>query len=152
MGKSKQKQNDKLKSYKNKDTKVIEPPESEEFLQSPEFRQFIMQRRSGPLPTPEEFDEYNKVLPGAADRILKMAEDLTSYESKKLTEDSKIKSRNSLLGLIFAFLTSTFVLIVSYAAIMKGEGLVSLGLVVAELAALITAFVYNKNQDNEEDE
>ena len=29
---------------------------------------------SGPLPTPEAFAKYNKVLPGAADRILRMAE------------------------------------------------------------------------------
>jgi uncharacterized membrane protein len=28
----------------------------------------------GPLPSPEAFEKYNLVLPGAADRILKMAE------------------------------------------------------------------------------
>jgi uncharacterized membrane protein len=28
----------------------------------------------GPLPSPEAFEKYNRVLPGAADRILKMAE------------------------------------------------------------------------------
>ena len=29
---------------------------------------------SGPLPTPEDFEKYGKTLPGAAERILSMAE------------------------------------------------------------------------------
>lgn len=35
----------------------------------------ITQQRSAPLPHPQEFYQYEQVLPGAADRIVKMAED-----------------------------------------------------------------------------
>lgn len=34
----------------------------------------IVQTRTGPLPTPEELFQYNTLLPGAADRIIAMAE------------------------------------------------------------------------------
>ena len=44
----------------------------------PEERKFIMRKlsvtKSGPLPEAQEFNDYEKALPGAGDRILKMAE------------------------------------------------------------------------------
>lgn len=34
----------------------------------------VAKQSSGPLPAPEDFERYNRELPGAGDRILKMAE------------------------------------------------------------------------------
>lgn len=45
-----------------------------EFVQELVVRYHIKETFSGPLPTPEDFGKYNQILPGAADRILKMAE------------------------------------------------------------------------------
>lgn len=54
----------------------------------------ISQFRSAPLPTPEEFGQYENVCPGAADRILKMSEqglDAQTY-AIKTGADAEAKS------------------------------------------------------------
>ena len=47
---------------------------SSEVPQSPVREEILSAQYSGPLPLPSSFREYDKVLPGSADRILKMAE------------------------------------------------------------------------------
>lgn len=42
---------------------------------------------SGPLPAPEDFAEYEKILPGSTDRILKMAEKQVDH---RISSDNKI--------------------------------------------------------------
>ena len=59
----------------------------------------------GPLPRPEDFQAYERVLPGAADRILKMAENQASHrqglERRSITGDI-IKS---MMGTVLAYIT-----------------------------------------------
>lgn len=43
--------------------------------------------RSGPLPAPEDFEHYERVLPGGADRILKMAENEQTFRHKMTEKD-----------------------------------------------------------------
>jgi uncharacterized membrane protein len=40
----------------------------------------IVKRHSGPIPSPESFAAYEKVLPGSADRIIGMAERIQQHE------------------------------------------------------------------------
>ena len=59
--------------------------------------------RSGPLPAPEDLREYENICPGAADRILQMAEKQIDHRHN---EESKAVSAAILdghLGLVFAF-------------------------------------------------
>jgi hypothetical protein len=62
-------------------------------------------RFAGPLPPPEAFDAYERVLPGAADRILKMAENQATHrqglERRALTGDL-IKA---MMGTVLAYIT-----------------------------------------------
>ena len=54
---------------------------------------------SGPIPPPQDFLQYNEILPGAADRILSMAEAFGEYErditSRALALDESIEKSNS---------------------------------------------------------
>ncbi len=54
---------------------------------------------AGPLPAPSAFGQYDKVLPGAAERILRMAEQEQNHrhdiDNKRLSMDS----RDSLIGI-----------------------------------------------------
>jgi hypothetical protein len=63
------------------------------------------QSYSGPLPRPDDFAAYERVLPGAADRILKMAENQAGHrqalERKAITGDLA----KSMLGTILAYIT-----------------------------------------------
>ncbi|MBR5160652.1 MAG: DUF2335 domain-containing protein [Thermoguttaceae bacterium] len=74
--------------------------------------------RSGPLPSPEDFERYEKTLPGAGERILSMAErqqqhrfeiekTLVKNETKKIDiedramkEETVLEGRKSYIGLI----------------------------------------------------
>ena len=59
--------------------------------------------RSSPLPTANEFHGYEMTTPGAGDRILGMAERQGEHRQKREMRELDIISRDSLLGLIFAF-------------------------------------------------
>lgn len=70
---------------------------------SHENRRQIVERRSvtfcGPLPPPEILQQYNEILPGAANRIITMAEEQSSH--RRILESKVINSDiiNSRLGL-----------------------------------------------------
>lgn len=61
----------------------------------------------GPLPPPQWFDGYNQVVPGAAERILSMAEAEQTHrhgwENKALEKSSQYSMRGLNYGLITAF-------------------------------------------------
>ena len=60
--------------------------------------------RFGPLPDAEEFARYEQVCPGAADRIIAMAENQSKHRQEIENRSMKMTARDSLLGLIFAFI------------------------------------------------
>ena len=69
-----------------------------------------IQQFSGPLPHPEIMKGYENLLPGCTERIIKMAEEEALHRHSIETEIIKMESRDSLLGVIFAFLLSIFFL------------------------------------------
>ena len=91
---------------------------------------------SGPLPNAEQMERYEKICTGAADRILKLAEEQTKHRQKMENIKVKSASRDSLLGLVFAFLfctmtilCATYMVINDYAitgTIFGGVGLVGI--------------------------
>lgn len=63
----------------------------------------IQSEFSGPIPPPSISKGYEEVLPGAADRIISMAEKQSQHRQHMEKEMIRIESRDSLLGIIFAF-------------------------------------------------
>ena len=59
---------------------------------------------SGPIPPPSIIEGYERVLPGSADRIITMAEKQSEHRQKMEEKMISAESRDSLLGVIFAFL------------------------------------------------
>jgi len=105
---------------------------------------------SGPLPQPEDLAKYDQVLPGAAERILKMAEEQSAHrrslESKVIESDV----RNSRRGSWFGF-------IIGMTGILVGALLIYLGLPVTgsilggtAIVALASAFIYGTSQRRRE--
>lgn len=58
---------------------------------------------SGPIPPPSIIKGYEEVLPGAADRILSMAEEQAKHRQAMERKIVNTESRDSLLGILFAF-------------------------------------------------
>ena len=58
---------------------------------------------SGPLPPAEELKAYEDAVPGAAERILAMAEKQSEHRQAAEMKIIETESRDSLLGIVFAF-------------------------------------------------
>ena len=76
---------------------------------------------SGPIPPPEIMRQYNQIIPGSAERILKMAE--KEQDHRHEIEDRLIKSEilNTRLGLIFGFIIGITGIICGSIVIMHGN-------------------------------
>ena len=59
---------------------------------------------SGPIPPPSIIKGYEEVLPGSADRIIGMAERQSAHRQAMEKRMVLIEARDSLLGILFAFL------------------------------------------------
>ena len=105
---------------------------------------------SGPLPPPSHLELYEKILPGAAERILKMAEEQSAHRRSLETKVIHAGIASSNKGLIFGFIIgiSGFV-VVGYCASLGYQILA--GVIGAlDLASLVGVFVYGSNQQKME--
>ena len=88
---------------------------------------------SGPLPTPADFENYNRVVPGAAERILGMAEReqqiRADNQAKILTNDTKRIHGATLLGV--------GLLVIAGIAAWQGAALIALPLGLAGVISVV---------------
>ena len=96
----------------------------------------------GPLPPPELFAQYEQILPGAADRILNMAERQSLHRQTKELIQVKTESRDSLLGIISAFLISVITIIAGVYVIKSGHAVSGTILGTTGLVSLVSVFIY----------
>jgi len=77
---------------------------------------------SGPLPPPHILSQYNQIVPGAAERIITMAESQSQHRQR--IEDKVIESdiRNSRLGLHYGLIIGLVAVIGGTVCILNGHG------------------------------
>lgn len=101
----------------------------------------------GPLPSPEQFREYEAICPGAADRIIKMAENEGDHrrnlESQMVKATIATERRSQYLGLL-VYLTS---LGVGAYLLSAGVPVVGITTILTTLAAMLGGAVWNKVED-----
>lgn len=78
-------------------------------LKNEEVKQVIHQvfreiEFSGPMPPPNILDGYEKILPGAADRILTMTEIQSRHRQQMEKRMIEAEARDGLLGILFGFM------------------------------------------------
>lgn len=105
---------------------------------------------SGPLPSPEALAKYNQTLPGAADRIISMAEEQSRHRHYMERTIVRHNGAKSYIGMFFGT-------VIALAAICGGIYLVSIGYeawglapVITALAGLVGVFVYGKVSQTKE--
>lgn len=124
---------------------------------SPEERNIIrgalvaMEQRmfSGPLPSPEDFNAYGKVVKDAPQRILKMAEEQSKHRmcmEKKLINRS---TAESVMGQIIGFLIAILFLGAALWLGMNDHDVLA-GAIVAAISSLIIVFVLKRNPKEKE--
>ncbi len=107
---------------------------------------------SGPLPHPEILRQFEQVSPGAAERIIKMAEDQSRHrrdlENKVIESDIK----RSILGQRLGFIISMTGLIISALVAIYGNPIAGTIIGVGTIASLVGVFMYGTSSRKQERE
>lgn len=105
---------------------------------------------SGPIPHYTDFQGYENVLPGSADRILKMSENQSSHRQKIEKAVVLSEVENSKRGQRYAFVIVLVALVFGFILLLfdkKLEGFVTL---ISTAVGLVGIFVYTKESEKEE--
>lgn len=110
----------------------------------------VSQSFSGPLPPPEILGRYEEVVPGSAERIIKMAEGQFSHrtELERKVIDSDIQITKN--GQRFGFLIALAGLIVAAVVSIYGKQWAGSVIGGGTLATLVGVFVYGSRARNKE--
>ena len=104
----------------------------------------------GPLPHPAILKQYNDVVPGAAERIIKMAEQQAMHRQDLEAHIIRTDTLKSLLGMVFGFVIALVGFGGGLYAAFAGEpfwgGAVSIG----TLASVVIAFIYGTRMHQRE--
>ncbi len=107
---------------------------------------------SGPLPPPEVLKRFEEVVPGSAERIIKMAEGQfvhrTALEKKVIDSDIA----RSKLGQILGFTIAIIGLVCSVVISIYGNQIAGTILGVGTLVSLVSVFMYGSRVRKEERE
>lgn len=108
---------------------------------------------SGPLPSPVILEEYDRIVPGAAERILKMAEAEAQFQhditSRALNAEAKEVGRGQILGFLMgalALLTSALALWLGHpdtASVIGGTTVVGL------VSVFVVGRILDRSQETE---
>ena len=116
------------------------------------LHQQSVQSFSGPLPPPAVLKEFNQIVPGAAGRIIKMAEGQfthrTEIEKKVIDSDISRSKWGQVLGFIIAILG----LLVSLITILRGQEVSGSIIGGGTLVSLVSVFMYGTKSRKKERE
>jgi uncharacterized membrane protein len=107
-------------------------------------------RHSGPIPDPLTLEHYEMILPGAAERIMKMAENQSEHRRylERTVIDNDVK--NSRLGVWFGFLVAIITLGVGTFIILNDHEVGGTIIGGSGLAGLVGVFIYGTNSSKKE--
>jgi uncharacterized membrane protein len=104
---------------------------------------------SSPLPPPSHLKQYEDILPGAADRILKMAENQATHRQDIEMAIVEANTRDSVLGVVFGFILGF--LIIGGGIYLSGKGHdYGSWLTITGAVGLISVFIYGTRSSKKE--
>lgn len=109
-------------------------------------------RHKGPIPDPMTLEGYERIVPGAADRIIKMAEEQAAHRKNIETIAVKSRARDSLIGIISGLVIAIFTLCAGTFIIYLGKVWSGTILGSAGLVGLVSVFVYGTRSNRKERE
>ncbi|WP_429971654.1 DUF2335 domain-containing protein [Fructilactobacillus sp. Tb1] len=141
------KNNKKLRRYqKTKSVNYKSLPLNNELKSIVQAKHTMIQ--SGPLPDPQTLEQYNSIVPDAAERIIKMAEE--QAKNRQSIDIIKIKTIrfSQIFGVIAAFIISMTAMIGGFILILTGHSVSGWISILSGVSPLIAVFIgdYNKNK------
>jgi len=109
-------------------------------------------RWSGPLPPPEALEQFERASPGAADRILGMAEQEEAHRHRQERDMLQSESSARARGQWMAFTLALVIILGGIWLIYKGKQWEGLVAVLAPLATLIGLFLYAREHPPGDDQ
>lgn len=112
--------------------------------------QAVSESFSGPLPAPQTLERYNLIVPGAAERIIVMAEKQQDHRQnlERMVVESNTQSQTQ--GLWLGFILAIVVVISGAFLIYLGHDVYGLAAIITALASLVGVFIYGKYQQKKE--
>ncbi|MFT8910090.1 DUF2335 domain-containing protein [Leuconostoc pseudomesenteroides] len=114
----------------------------------------LQQRYSGPLPPASELGRYESIEPGLANRIVEMAEkqaahrqDMERQEHELQAKALKSDTRDSLFGLIFAFVIAFGGLSLAGYMIYLGHMTGGIFTIFVVIGSIVASFVYGTHNN-----
>ena len=106
----------------------------------------------GPLPTPDTLIKYDEIVPGAAERILSMAEKEMQHRHQK--EDTLLKYNGRLIitSTIFAFLCVIVLGGILAFAIYVGSNTAAIATAIGAIAAVVGLFTFSKAKQTQKEQ
>ena len=104
------------------------------------------QAYSGPIPDPDSLAKYDRIQPGFAERIIKMAEDEALHRRANENKIIKNSTQMAITGIIFAFVSVIMFGGIIVYAISQQSSVAALSTVIAALASLAGIFVFFRNK------
>lgn len=153
--KSKKEENNEISKQENKEVEAFEildelhvPEEKKTVLRSA----IIQKQFSGPLPPIEEARGYEEILPGSFDRILKMAETVTTSNAKchevelEIVKEDMIRSHEeSKRGQLICATIIIISLIFGFIGVLLDKDSLWITAFITAASTFCLAFVYGKN-------
>ncbi|MCF8111204.1 MAG: DUF2335 domain-containing protein [Desulfobacteraceae bacterium] len=93
------------KQRSNPPSKNKNQPQADQQQQNQQQQLIKAEQFSGPVPHPEILRQYDEILPGAAERILSMAESESEHQKDMDKTAIHLKSQENKRGQIFALIT-----------------------------------------------
>ena len=109
-----------------------------------------METFEGPLPPPAILEAYERLVPGAAERMLKMAENQSRHRQEIEKIVVRAGARDSLLGVIVAALVVLGSFVWAAYALSQGQSTKAVAVVISTVTGLATAFIYGKHSTKQE--
>jgi uncharacterized membrane protein len=105
---------------------------------------------SGPLPPPEVLRGYESILPGLADRVVRMAENQSTHRQRLESRVIWFDGIRSSLGLVFGFVIALAGIVGGVYLILSGNSITGLASLVVPLGVIVGAFIYQKREESED--
>jgi uncharacterized membrane protein len=106
---------------------------------------------SGPLPDPDTLFQYNEIAPGAADRIIAMAEREQRHRHETDRALVRMHSRNTAGGLVSATLIGLAAIGGGAYGMVNGGDIAGAGVALGGLASLVWVYVTGKKSEERQE-
>lgn len=105
---------------------------------------------AGPIPPPSLLEEFDKVIPNGADRIMIMAEKQLSHRHKLEASVVKANNRDSLIGVISASAIGLSAIIGGIILIALDKSLEAFGVIIPSIATLVGVYLHGNKRDRDD--